>query len=304
VGLDLSTYIDDIVREFETGTFLTVFDVPGKVGRLPDGLGGDRKRWSLLAAPAKGKPGLFELLLPKAHFLMLPKRIVRIMQSPQVRFRDAVPDNGAAGDTYRQSIPPIAEIRISGAGDALASAGFDLGRAGTTPDTSDSLEILDTLYHELTHAWLWLQNDINHAVIGDLFDAGMRYYKDPKGVGEKPLPQEKAFSEATAYYVGGRIKRWCDALQSVDSLIRNAAGLPGEFENIEKSYDRFTWSNGLIWLEGKYEEIQTPVLSPELREAIDEKILEGRPLTKAFADTPLADLRAAVPRPMGPPPGD
>jgi len=152
-----AAFLDDIVRAFEIGTFLTAFEVPGKVGRLPNALGGDPDRWSLIAAPAKGKKGLFELLQAKAHFLMLPKRIVAIMNTTRVRFLDAAPTEGADGDTQGQDYPRLAEIRILGAGDALAKAGWDLGRAGTAPDPHNTYNILDTLYHELTHAWLWLQ---------------------------------------------------------------------------------------------------------------------------------------------------
>ena len=36
------------------------------------------------------------------------------------------------------------------------------------------------------------------------------------------------------------------------------------------------------------------MLSDALRHAIDEKILEGRPLTEPFDDTPLAGLRASL----------
>jgi hypothetical protein len=34
--------LDDMVRAFETGTFLTALEVPGKVAKLPAALGGAR----------------------------------------------------------------------------------------------------------------------------------------------------------------------------------------------------------------------------------------------------------------------
>jgi hypothetical protein len=42
------------------------------------------------------------------------------------------------------------------------------------------------------------------------------------------------------------------------------------------------------------EKIASPELSKPLRDLIDKKILDGRPLTKDFADTPLAGLRDAL----------
>ena len=43
--------------------------------------------------------------------------------------------------------------------------------------------------------------------------------------------------------------------------------------------------------------IASPALSTELREAINKKILDARPLTKPFAETPLAGLRAWLSHP-------
>jgi hypothetical protein len=42
------------------------------------------------------------------------------------------------------------------------------------------------------------------------------------------------------------------------------------------------------------EAIASPALSDELRAAIDDKILEGLPLTKPFEDTPLKGLYDAI----------
>jgi len=291
-----SAFLDDIVRAFETGTFLTAFEVPGKVGRLPNALGGDPGRQSLIAAPAKGKKGLFELLQAKAHFLMLPKQIVSIMNTTRVRFLDTepTPKGKVDGETQYQESPRLAEIRILGAGDALAKAGWDLGRAGTAPDLHDSYDILHTLYHELTHAWLWLQ-EFYAAELGDLYKAGLADYKDAKGVnGTTFTSARQAFSEAAAYYVGGRISRWCTALQELDRVARNPMRFVGELDYIAKSYDEFVWSKGTVWTGDESEDIESPALSDDLRDAIDEKILERRPLTKRFADTPLQDIRVAL----------
>jgi hypothetical protein len=286
-------FLEGIVRRFETGTFLTVFEVPGKVGRLPNALGGDPARRSLIAAPATGKKGLYELLAAKAHFLMLPKRIVAIMNTTRVRFREHAVSQDAEGETYEQDYPRLAEIQIPGAGDALAKAGWDLGRADTAPDPHDSYGILETLYHELTHAWIWLQ-EFYAAEIGDLYAAGLADYKEAKGAGGTTFEAHRAFTEAAAYYVGGRVRRWCTALQELDRVMRNPMRVAGEVDYIAKSYDEFVWSKGRVSVGDTTVAIESPALSDKLREAIDDKILEGRPLTKPFAQTPLNDLRAML----------
>jgi hypothetical protein len=42
------------------------------------------------------------------------------------------------------------------------------------------------------------------------------------------------------------------------------------------------------------EKIASPELKKPLRDVIDKRFLDGRPLTKDFADTPLAGLRDAL----------
>ena len=217
--------LGDVVQAFESVTARTAFEQPGKVARLPDALGGDSKQWQLLAAPAKGKAGFFELLARKAHFLMLPKPIVAIMKTSRVFYAEQAVAKWASGETLEQDSPTTAEIHVPGAGDALAKAGSDLGRMGA-PEPSDSFAIFNTIYHEMTHAWLWLQ-EFYDAEIGDLYREGVAAYEGATGVNGTKFTGHNAFSEAAAYYVGGRIGRWCTALQDLDRFMRVPPLFPG-----------------------------------------------------------------------------
>lgn len=297
---------DDMVRAFETGSFLTVFEQRGKVGRLPDALGGDWKRWPALAAAANAsvsKNSFFELLQAKAHFLMLPKPIVAILkESSSVK----IDENVGAGQAYTSQFdydPPEARMHIPNAGTGLASVGYNLGRPPTTLAVIPTdYNVLDSIYHEMTHAWLWVQPD---AEIQKLHRDGARAYTPAVGVNGTPFDPYTAFTEAAAYYVGHRVLRWCKSLAALDILMRapltdsdRATKLQAIVADYEKdNYDDFDPTYGAVAVDtgdNIEEKISQPPLSKPLRDAIDKKILDGRPLTKPFADTPLVSLRDAV----------
>jgi hypothetical protein len=290
------TMLEDLIRTFETGTgtALTAFEVPGKVGRLPNALGGDPKQWSLLAAPAKSKQGFFKLLRAKAHFLMLPKTIVETMQksSRMLSVTEDHPDPpGAAGETVNGVSPRTAEMRIPGAFDGLVKVGYDLGHdsVGLSP-----YALLATIYHELTHACLWLYEDFD-AEFQTFRSKGVVDYLRAEGVDGTPLDPARAFSEAAAYYVDDRIRCWCLALNALDSMLRHKPKVPddlfqSEMRAVVQDYYKVQPIYGTVYKDGKFVDIRSPALSDELRDAINEKILDGLPLTKPFAETPLAGL--------------
>jgi hypothetical protein len=288
--------LDDMVRRFETGTFLTVLEQPGKVSRLPNALGGDPKQWPLLAAPAKSKDGLCTLLRAKAHFLVLPKPIVDVMKETwRVEFDEAA-GVGRAG-TGEHSVPTRgAWMHIPGASDGLASVGYDLGRVPVPLPAS--YEILNTVYHEMTHAWLWLA-EFYDADMQKLATDGQVAYASARGVSGTVFDPWMAFTEAAGEYVGDRIIRWCNALRELDVLRRNLPTfrdeLQAKVQKIVDTYDTFgTYAYGRVPVGSTEEQIASPQLSKPLRDLIDKKILDGRPLTKDFADTPLAGLRDAL----------
>jgi hypothetical protein len=290
-----ATMFDDIVRRFETGTFLTALEQPGKVSRLPNSLGGDPTQWAPLAAAAKTKESLFTLLRAKAHFLMLPKTIVLTMKDDsRVEFDEAA-GTGKAG-TSENTGPRGAWMHIPGASDGVASVGYDLGRVSTAVPAS--YDILDSLYHEMTHALLWLQ-EFYDAEVQKLYADGVAAYAGARGVDGTAFEARKAFTEAASYYVGDRISRWCIALRGLDVLWRSPpmyrSELREKLQRIIDTYDTFgTYAYGRVPVDSTEEQIASPELSKPLRDAIDKKILDERPLTKDFADTPLAGLRDAL----------
>lgn len=289
--------LGEVVRAFESIYARTVFEQPGRVSQLPDALGGDAKRWPLLAAPAKGKAGFFELLERKAHFLVLPKPIVAVMKTPRVFLSEKPVPAGFAGEMDGQNLPRTAEIRIPGASDALASAGSDLGRVGAAPAPNTQYDVLRTTYHEMTHAWLWLQ-EFYDAELGDLYRAGLAAYDDPRGVNGTRFRPHDAFTEAAAYYVGDRVQRWCTALRSLDRLLRAPPADPLDLQTyLQSIVDVYGGVSTDAWVRlngDALEKIASPALSAELRAAIDEHLLDGLPLTRPLAETPLAGLRDAL----------
>ncbi len=289
-----ASVLEDIVGRFETGTFLTVFETPGKLARLPNALGGDRMQWPLLAVPARKKEGFLTLLRAKAHFLMLPKPIVDVLKETwRAEFDEAV--SAAKGSTGEHSVPTRgAFMHIPGASDGLASVGFDLGRMPMGAPVP--YDILDTIYHEMTHAWLWLA-EFYDADMQKLATDGTIAYASATGVSGTVFNPWTAFTEAAGYYVGDRISRWCIALRDLDRLrLVPPADLQSELQKIADTYDTFgTYAYGRVPVGPTTEEqIASPELSKPLRDLIDKKILDGRPLTKDFADTPLAGLRDAL----------
>ncbi len=298
-GDDWLRAIDPIRRAFESGSRGTFLGEPGRlIARLPDALGGDQTQWSLLAAPAKGKAGFFALLQAKARFLMLPKRIVEaMMQSSKLEISEKPVPAPFKGETWQNTDPRSAEIRIPGASDALARAGWDLGRVGVDPGPYDQYDVFGTTFPELTHAWLLLQECYDDE-IGKLYRDGLAAYVGSVGVDGTRFAPHSAFSEAAAYYVSDRIRKWCTALRSLGRLLRSPPVDPVELQtylhSIVEVYDRVP-TDAWVRLDGNaLKRIQSPMLSEALRHAIDEKILEGRPLTEPFDDTPLAGLRASL----------
>jgi hypothetical protein len=96
-----------------------------------------------------------------------------------------------------------------------------------------------------------------------------------------------AFSEAAAAYVEERVSRWCTALWSLAEVLQNPVQKwkLTEPPTIVAKYDAPLRKHGTV---GGEDIATPPMLSAELRAAIDAKILDGRPLTtNRFSDIPL-----------------
>jgi hypothetical protein len=188
------------------------------------------------------------------------------------------------------------EMQLPGGTAALPEVGRGLG--GAFDDRE--YKVLDVSYHEMTHAWLYL-HDFADSDIKALYAQGVAAYEKAKDVNDRELdlPRE-AFLEAAAYYVQDRVLRWCEALSGLAELLRDRPPMDALQENlarIVRDYDAPLSKEQYGRIGGVA--IKSPSLSDDelrpLRDAIDKKILDGRPLTKKqLNETPLAGLRDAL----------
>lgn len=306
MGNAWSTAIDTIRGALETDTKRTALEQPGTIAQLPAALRAEQKPWPSLVAPGKLNLGFFVLLAAKAHFLMLPKRIVEFMlHSSKVRISEADPGPGAVGETIPWTDPDRnllwVEMRIPGASGGLVWAGHNLGRQVPARITGDYL-LVARIYHEMTHALLDLRDDAG-ADIQKLCDYGAGAYNRAVGVRGTRFDGEAAFTEAAAYYVDDKINRWCEALASLSYLLFQSQADPawhegivsdwlrGEVANVVKDYDAYVPAYGTVFVDGAPEDINEPWLLDDLRKEINEKVIDGCPLTKPFDQTRLAGVR-------------
>jgi hypothetical protein len=288
-------FVDGIRKAFETGTAFTVFGGPRPIARLPNALGGDPAQWATLQSNAdKGTESQLALLHAKAHFLLLPKSVIVFLtggaENHRVEISNAtVPNDRAAVNEH--DVPwRSAEMLLPGASEYLVRVGYDLARVSTT--TPVGYDTMGVIYHEMTHALLWLQ-EFADADVQKLANDGYVAYLSASSV-NGPLDPRVAFSEAAAYYVEARITRWCQALDALNRLIRTpppaGSDRTSALQAIISAYDNFVPTPASV----KGEVIASPDLSQALRDALDKKVLDGRSLTKSFADTELDGLRAAI----------
>jgi hypothetical protein len=303
MGNDWFISIETIREAFETNVFRT----PGTIAKLPNALGGDPKRSdalrrTLVLGPylVVNKDAFFELLWSKAHFLMLPKPIVTFLRdSSRVSVTEALPERATAEDKWYTTCTPstdpsgkMAILQVPGVSDALSKVGCCLGRECETEDPYDALA---TLYHEMTHAWLCLQ-EFSDADIQNLYNDGSHAYEGSSGANGTTFDSHVAFSEAAAAYVEERISRWCKALWDVSWVLQLPNVRQWKVSEIVTDYNADLWKHGKV----AGERITSPPELPqELRDAIDRKILDGLSLTNPlFNDTLLARvLNPLLPNP-------
>jgi hypothetical protein len=179
-------------------------------------------------------------------------------------------------------------MHMPGASDALARAGHGLGGASTEgldPFDPEECAVLGTVYHEMTHAWLCLQEHAD-ADLQKLYRDNVGFYEGAGGARGSTFAKEVAFSEAAGAYVEDRIGRWCTALYGLAQVLRDPTVLRWKLQTIPEEYNRPRSMYGVV----ESEPITSPPLPPALRAALDRKILDGLPLAKPFADTPLAGV--------------
>ena len=100
----------------------------------------------------------------------------------------------------------------------------------------------------MTHAWLaYMQSDDEFQT---LWSDGNVAYQHAKGVDGTDLGNQAtdmAFSEAAAYYVRGRIYRWCAAIDDLAALTANKSSqskeeMKSQVQEIITRYDEYTAS--------------------------------------------------------------
>jgi hypothetical protein len=311
----------------------SVFERPGEIAPLPPRIAAIEVR-KLRDKPSSGvnkgpvnKDAFFNLLEAKAYFLRLPKPVVKVAKNsslvsiseelPGLPKEDPprpAPAGAPAGEVAISDIKADAvrhktggnidgvTMHVPAACESLFQVGRGLGRPATGPiPRCDPKEfaVLELLYHEMTHTWLYLQ-EFSDQGIKNLFKDGLAAYKKPKDSDGHEIPKpdgldidEAAFHEAAADYVQVRVSRWYTAVCGLAKLLRATPRLDEakvSLQKIVEAYDLTRLQYGTI----KGKKIVEPELPDDLRVAINEKILDGRPLTKPFNATPLADLGDAV----------
>jgi len=313
--------VDTMCVAVETPT-ITFLNKVGKVNKLQTDLAAIGEK--TLRGPAdKTAPGkkapvdkkaFLTHLRRKAHYLMLPKPIVKFVNdNNMVSISEQLPEsptedpprppgeetpNRTKADAVEHREKPGGKIigvtmHVPDACVLLAEVGRGLGRppTGAIPRCDPSeYKVLELLYHEMTHARLYLQE--SDQAIKDLYEAGCAAYANPEDKdGNTFQPKEgqtigeTAFHEAAADYVQERIFRWTQAVCGLAELLRDIPDEPAtktSLAEIVRQYDETSSEYGLI--RGK--PIVKPKLSDALRASINEKILAGRPLTKSFNQSP------------------
>lgn len=326
----------ELVRDaLEINPIGSVFERPGEVAPLPRrtaAIKEDKLRDKPSPGVKKGpvnKDAFLNLLEAKAYFLRLPKPIVMfVKESSLVSISEELPKSTPAGEGAPNRTTAAATgaieidveradavlhkkggeitgvtMHVPAACESLASAGRGLGRpaTGRIPGCDREYAVLDLLYHEMTHAWLYLQ-EFSDQGIKNLYQAGCAAYENPKDRAGNTFRatqdgleiKETAFQEAAAEYVQVRVSRWTTALCGLAELLRATPKPDKAQESLQKIVDAYELPRSAYGtISGK--PIKEPELSDHLRAEIDLRILDWRPLTERhLMDTPLAELHAAV----------
>jgi hypothetical protein len=297
--------IDNIERYFRAGWNVSVFsEGPGRIAPLPPALGGDPSTWEKLTSFAAYKSGLLNIVLAKAHYLLLPyTSLSYVKQNSHIGISRFIFDSGDASGVT-SAIPALDVallIRVpAGTDEAIVRVFTDLGRRGR-PGTLSSQDALATVYHEATHAWMLDSRD-EDSEMSSLFDEGVKAFAGATGSSGAKLDPFEAFVEASASYVEKRVLAWGMALYrlNVARFARDEGGDPEAFRrnllnyinetvgNYNAAYDVQTY--GHI---GE-DDIVSPPLSATLREKLDAKLLDNQPLVGRFEQTQLGEILAGT----------
>jgi hypothetical protein len=303
VSSDFSSFIDkywpvaldQIADYFRAGWDITVFgDGPGHIAPMPAAIGGDPSTWPKLTKFAAYKAGLVRILIAKAHYSLLPHSVLEYVKNSQVGISGFV-FYSTSGQTHGSTTVGALLIQLPrGTDDGVVKAFTELGqRTGTI----EYLRFVATAYHEMTHAWMLDSRDKDSA-INDLFEDGLKAFAGASDSAGTQLDPETAFLEAAASYVEARVKAWGTALfrQNAALFMKDDAGDPEAFRTRFEEYTAETvvdynaaqdvQTYGFV--EGRA--IVSPPIPAALREKLDTKLLDNRPLVSRFEETKLGNI--------------
>jgi hypothetical protein len=290
-----SSIVRQFGRQLELAADLTVFGgPPGTVTPLPGPLGGDPARLPQLTKTAATATGFLNLLTAKGYFLMLPRRVPNDIRVAGLRF-------DFSGLFIRESAETdyigntVLAIRLASDTPALiAAVGAGLGQSW--PEPLSTLNHLAAIYHELCHAWM-----VEIVAAIETWQAlerdGIAHYASARVQSGASVGPRAAYLEAAGDYVGQRVNDWYSTLSLLARMLaEKGTAIPGPLAEMALSaredYDRRL----AVQLYGAVagSELVSPTLPPSLREALDAEVLDGLPLTRPFAQTPLQELYDAV----------
>jgi hypothetical protein len=281
-----ATIAIQLVRSLESEYDVTALaGAPPDVTPLPEPLGGDPAQRPALALRAGNRLGFLEILRAKAHHLLLPERLVDDIRDSGIRlvFSDMFQGGEA---TTRYLLDTVVAVQLRpGTSAFLAGLGGNLGRRVVAPD----LAALDTIYHELCHAWM-IEVVADDPYWRDLRARGIEHYADARVASGVTVDAYHAYLEAAGSYVGSRVAEWYEALHTLSNAALLRGTIPDDaltdlVESARATYER----RRARAVYGMVSEsaIVSPGLPEDLRRGLDAYVLSSLPLTRPFDLTPL-----------------
>ncbi|MEV8597351.1 hypothetical protein [Streptomyces sp. NPDC052012] len=285
-----------IAREFgrrlESTVDLTVFgSTPGTLIPLPDALGGDPLQRPQLTQLASTSAGFLSLLRAKAHFLMLPERVIDDIRTAKTRFDFSGWFVSEAAET-RYVGNTVLAIRLAPDTPAfVAKLGSGIGGA-----MESELSKVGTIFHELCHAWM-VEIVAESGPWQEREHAGVTHYADARVTGGESVNPRAAYLEAAGDYVGDRVVAWYRTLVVLSGLLVIKGTVPADqltepVESVRMEYDEEMAKQLYGAVSGL--PLASPGMPSELREALDAEVLDSLPLTRPFDKTPLRTVYDAI----------
>ena len=150
----------------------------------------------------------------------------------------------------------------------------------------------------MTHAWMLDSRD-KDSEMKSLFEEGVKAFAGATGSTGTPLEPFNAFVEASGSYVEQRVLAWCVALARLNATLfeRDKGGDPEAFRRNQADFIA-----GIVAQYNAAHDVQTygtvgvdKIVRPipaTLRQRLDAKLLDNRPLVGRFDETQLREILA------------